>query len=206
MKKIFVLLLILCMLVLCSCSGETDNGEKSTSPSTSTTTAQSTTVPPQRIEHIAQKLEKGMIESFDGYSDEEKEQIKKAVEEDGYSLEFKDDGSGILSNEEGEWTVAKGWVENEYTMGVPEVDFGMVTMSFDDEDSQGKYYMFLIRQASFPEVENYIQKLEQAGFDNITDKVINEDGSMIVFNASNDDGKLVSVGYSANGFTLKLTK
>ncbi len=207
MKKLLVLFMVAVLLFLCACDDETTKQEEKTSTTTTTTTtAASTTIPSQRVEHIAQKLENGMLENLNEYNEEEKEQIKQAVEKDGYTLEFKEDGSGVLSNEEGEWTVAAGWVENEYTQGVPKVDFGAVTMSVEDEDDDGKYYMFLIRQAKFKEVENYIEQLELAGFNDIADKVLNEAGKMIVFNAKNPSGKLVSIGYSSNGFTIKLTK
>ncbi len=204
MKKIFILLLTLSLLVLCGCNNSVE--EKPTENKTTTTNTGKTTIPPSRIEHIANKLEQGMIESFDGYSAEEKEQIKQAVEKDGYTLEFKEDGSGVLSNEEGAWTVAKGWVENEFTKGVPAVDFGMVTMSFSDTDSKGDYYMFLIRQASYSEVENYVEKLKLAGFTDIQSEANNKDGNIIVFEAYNADGKFIALGYSSNGFTVQITK
>ncbi len=209
MKKLFVLILAFSLLCLCGCVKNANNDETATSKTTETTTAStaSTTIHPQRIEHIAKKLEQGMIESFDGYSDEEKEQIKKAVEDDGYTLEYKSDGSAVLSNEEGEWTVAKGWVENEFTKGVPSVDFGMVTMSFSDVNSDGnEYYMFLIRQASYSQAKNYVEKLKAAGFTKVQSEANNEEGNIIVFEAYNADGKFIAVGFSSNGFTVQITK
>ncbi len=209
MKKTVAFLLALCLLTFVGCSGDLSDGEKASSvdgETTTSTTVADATIPSQRIEHIAEKLEKGMLENFDGYSDEEKEQIKEAVEKDGYTLEFNDDGSGKLSNEEGEWTVAAGWVDNEYTRGVPEMDFAVITMSMEDSDNGGDYYMFLIRQADFLEVENYVETLCQVGFDNIETKVINQDVETIVFEAENKDGKGIELGYSSNGFTIKIYK
>lgn len=209
MKKILLLLVTAAVLLLCACNEDSSlKNENSTQSSaeSSSSAEQSTTVPPQRIEHIAEKLESGMLENLDEYSDEEKQQIKEAVEQDGYTLEFNDDGSGVLSNEEGEWTVAAGWVENEYTEGIPVIDFGAVTMSLEDNDSKGDYYMFLIRQASFLEVENYVETLGQVGFDDVESKVVNQDGNAVVFVAQNSAGKRVELGYSSNGFTLKLYK
>lgn len=209
MKKILLLLIACAMLLLCACNQDTADGEEKSTESTAQSSASSegsTTVPAQRIEHIAEKLENGMLENLDEYSDEEKEQIKDAVEKDGYTLEFKDDGSGVLSNEEGEWTVAAGWVENEYTEGIPEIDFGTVTMSLEDNDSKGNYYMFLIRQANFLEVENYVETLSQIGFNEVESKVVNQDGNAVVFVAKNSNGKRVELGYSSNGFTFKVYK
>ncbi|MBQ8227625.1 MAG: hypothetical protein IJZ88_01285 [Clostridia bacterium] len=209
MKKILLLLVTCAMLMLCACDEDTSQEKENSTKSSSqniTSSESSTTVPSQRIEHIAEKLENGMLENLDEYSDEEKEKIKDAVEKDGYSLEFKDDGSGILSNEEGEWTVAAGWVENEYTEGIPVVDFGNVTMSLEDTDSKGDYYMFLIRQANFLEVENYVETLGQIGFNDVESKVVNQDGNAIVFVAENNNGKRVELGYSSNGFTFKIYK
>lgn len=209
MKKAALFLLVGIMILLCSCNSETPVAESTTSKneeSNTTSGSQATTIPPQRIEHIAEKIEQGMIENLDEYSDEEKEQIKEAIEKDGYTIEFKDDGSGVLSNEEGEWTVAAGWVNNDYTEGIPEIDYGEVTMSMEDEDQKGAYYMFLIRKADFLEVENYVETLEQVGFTKIESKVVEQSSNTIVFVASNSAGKLIELGYSQNGFTLKLYK
>lgn len=209
MKKILLLLIACAMLLFCACDEDAPKVEEDQTKSTSQSSApseESTTVAPQRIEHIAEKLEKGMLENLDEYNEEEKEQIKSAVEKDGYTLEFNDDGSGVLSNEEGEWTVAAGWVENEYTEGIPVIDFGTVTMSMEDEDSKGKYYMFLIRQANFLEVENYVETLGQIGFTDVISKVVNQSANAVVFEAQNSNGKRIELGYSSNGFTFKIYK
>ncbi|MBQ8784356.1 MAG: hypothetical protein IJZ57_11360 [Clostridia bacterium] len=209
MKKILLLLIACAMLLLCACDEDTPKVEEDQNKSTSQSSApseESTTVPSQRIEHIAEKLENGMLENLDEYNEEEKEQIKSAVEKDGYTLEFKDDGSGVLSNEEGEWTVAAGWVENEYTEGIPVIDFGTVTMSMEDEDSKGNYYMFLIRQANFLEVENYVETLGQIGYTDVISKVVNQSANAVVFEAQNSNGKRIELGYSSNGFTFKIYK
>ncbi len=207
MKKVCLVLIMVALLSLCACRDNTAQ-EKTTDPqgtSTSSVTKETTTLP-KKIEHIAQKLEKGMLDNLDEYSEDEKEQIKQAVENDGYTLEFNSDGSGTLSNEEGEWTVGAGWVKNEYTDGVPEIDFASITMSMEDQDSKGDYLMFLIRQANFLEVENYVETLEQCGFNDVDSKTVIQDGDTIVFEAANSQGKRVELGYSSLGFTLKLYK
>lgn len=210
MKKLICFSLLLVFVIMCGCGkaaqSQPDSTVGSTDSSTTASTQKTASDSHQKIHQAAERVKNGNMSSFEGYSDEELEKIVEAVEEDGYSLEIQDDGSGILSNEEGEWIIAKGWVENEYTKGVEPVNFGEITMSLEDEDSQGKYYMFLIRNADFLEVENYVETLCQTGFDNVTDKVINHSGKMIVFTAENDQGKKASIGYSSNGFTLKLTK
>ncbi len=204
MKKTAVVLLAAVMLILCSCNGNPDTSEqKTTEP---VTTTMSTTMPPKKAEHIAQKIEEGLVGDLNEYSEDEKEQIKDAAEKDGYTLEFKDDGSGVLSNEEGEWTVGAGWVENDYTASVPEMDFGVITMSVEESDSKGEYYMFLIRQADFFETENYVETLEQVGFNEVETKAVYQQSNSIVFIAENKSGKRVEIGYSPNGFTLKLYK
>lgn len=212
MKKLVLSVLLLTLIAFYGCGDNASNKKPQTTVTTATTTVttsgqmQTTTMSPQKVKHIANKLKNGMLENFDGCSDADKEAIKKAVAKDGYTLVFKDDGSGVLSNDEGEWTVAAGWVENEYTQGVPEIDFGIITMSVEDEDKQGKYYMFYIRQASFNEVKEYVELLEKTGFDIIEDKALNEEGSMVVFNSSNKEGKHISLGYSSHGLTLEITK
>ncbi len=207
MKKLLALISAFCVLLLCGCNDNKNNENSGTTTTTSATAATSSSkAPSKKIEHIAQKLEQGMLESFEGYSDEEKEQIKQAVENDGYTLEFKEDGSGVLSNEEGAWTVAKGWVDNEITKGVPKVDFGMITMSFSDSDSNGEYYMFLIRQASYAQVKNYIEKLKTAGYTNVEDQADSKESNALVYVAKNQNGKRIAVGYSSNGFTVQISK
>lgn len=204
MKKTILLLLAVVMFLFSACEKkppETD--AESTDPST--TTKESTTLA-QKIEHIADKLKNGMLENLEDYNEEEKEQIKQAVENDGYTLEFNEDGSGTLSSEEGEWTVAAGWVRNDYTDGVPEVDFANITMSMEDSDNRGNYYMFLIRQANYLEVENYVETLEGSGFDKVISKAMYQEGNTAVFEAENSEGKRVELGYSSLGFTFKIYK
>ncbi len=206
MKKVLPLLLVVLLLLLCSCADESYEEKVTDESVTTSSTTKETTTLPKKIEHIANKLENGMLENLDEYSDEEKEQIKQAVENDGYTLEFNPDGSGKLSNEEGEWTVAAGWVKNEYTEGVPEIDFANITMSVEESDKKGNYYMFLIRQANFLEVENYIETLCQVGFDKVETKTIAQESNSAVFEAENSQGKRVEIGYSSLGFTLKIYK
>lgn len=204
MKKVWLVILVLVLFLLCSCEG--NNTQQTTSKADSSSATQQTTTVPQKIEHVAQKLENGMLDNLDEYSDDEKDQIKQAVENDGYTLEFNPDGSGTLSNEEGEWTVGAGWVRNEYTETVPEIDFANITMSLEDKDSDGEYYMFLIRQANFLEVENYVETLEQCGFNKVETKTVIQESNTVVFEAENAQGKRVELGYSSLGFTLKLYK
>lgn len=207
MKKAGFVIAVCLLLFLCACEDSVVQNKTTNPDGTSTSSAiKETTTLPQKIEHIAQKLENGMLDNLDEYSDDEKEQIKQAVENDGYTLEYNSDGSGTLSNEEGEWTVGAGWVKNEYTEGVPEIDFANVTMGYEDKDSKGDYYMFLIRQANFLEVENYVETLEQAGFNKVETKTVNQHGNAVVFEAENDQGKRVELGYSSLGFTLKIYK
>ena len=207
MKKLRFVIIACALLLLCACEADVTQEKTTTLDGTSNSSAtKETTTLPQKIEHIAQKLENGMLDNLDEYSDDEKEQIKQAVENDGYTLEYNDDGSGTLSNEEGEWIVGAGWVKNEYTDGVPEIDFADVTMGLEDKDSKGNYYMFLLRKANFLEVENYVETLEQAGFDNVETKTVNQQGDAVVFEAENAQGKRIELGYSSLGFTLKIYK
>ena len=207
MKKIWFVFIACALLVLCACedNSEQENNTSSNAASTTSSTKETTTLP-KNIEHIADKLENGMLDNLDDYSDDEKEQIKQAVENDGYTFEYNDDGSGTLSNEEGEWTVGAGWVKNEYTDGVPEIDFANITMSLEDSDSKGDYYMFLIRQANFLEVENYVETLEQCGFNQVDTKTVIQESNTAVFESENAQGKRVELGYSSLGFTLKIYK
>ncbi len=206
MKKVWLFLIVTSLLLLCACGDNSSEETPADKINTSSSVTPETTTLPQKIEHIAQKLENGMLDNLDEYSDDEKEQIKQAVENDGYTLEYNADGSGTLSNEEGEWTVGAGWVRNEYTDSVPEIDFADVTMSLEDKDSGGEYYMFLIRQANFLEVENYVETLEQCGFNKVETKTVIQEGNTVVFEAENAQGKRVELGYSSLGFTLKIYK
>lgn len=207
MKKIGLVLIACALLLLCACQDNSAKEKNTSSNAVSTSSAtKETTTLPKKIEHIADKLEKGMLDNLDEYSDDEREQIKQAVENDGYTLEFNADGSGTLSNEEGEWTVGAGWVKNEYTDGVPEIDFANITMSMEDSDSKGNHYMFLIRQANFLEVENYVETLEQCGFNKVDTKTVVQESNTVVFEAENAQGKRLELGYSSLGFTLKIYK
>ena len=213
MKKIAAAVLpVLMLIALCSCSDKADGGDTaanttaSSGTSYSDETTESTTLAQQKIDHIAESIEKGRFSSFDGYSEQEKEQIKQAVENDGYTLEYNSDGSGTLSNDEGSWFVGKGWVDNEFTKGVPAPSFGTVTMSAQDKDDEGDFYIFLLREVNAREAADYVTELEKAGFTNADSKQIDVDAGVVMFDASNGAGKCVSVGFSSNGFSLKIYK
>lgn len=216
MKRIIALLSAAAMVLsLCSCgkvaeskddkssesggflSGIISSGKKKSDEET--TTAKT----PEDLSHAADKIEKGRFDSFDGYSDEEKQKIKEYAEKDGYTLEYNEDGSGTLSNEEGSWYVGKGWTDSEYTEGVPPIDFGTITMSSEMEESEGKYYIFLVRDVSSARVKEYVESLEAAGFKDTGDSVIDTDSGIISFTGEND-AKRVEAAYSSNGFTFKI--
>ena len=211
MKKIAAAVLtFLIACALCSCSDKADGGNDaantavSSGTSYSDETSETTTLSQQKIDHIAESIEKGRFSTFDSYSDEEKEQIKQAVEEDGYTLEYNPDGSGTLSNDEGSWFIGKGWVDNEFTKGLPAPNFGEVTMSAQDKDDGGDFYIFLLREVTAQEAADYVAELEKAGFTKEDSRQIDVNAGVVMFDASNSAGKYVSVGYSSNGFTLKI--
>ena len=54
--------------------------------------------------------------------------------------------------------------------------------------------------------EKAMELLEKAGFTNADSKQIDVDAGVVMFDASNGAGKCVSVGFSSNGFTLKIYK
>ena len=211
MKKIAAAVLsVMLVFALGACSGKSNGGDTAVNTtaglgtSYSDETSESTTLSQQKIEHIAESIEKGRFDTFDSYSDEEKEKIKQAVEKDGYTLEYNPDGSGTLSNDEGSWFIGKGWVDNEFTQGVPAPDFGTVTMSAQDKDDDGDFYIFLLREVTAQEASDYVAELEKAGFTDADSKQIDVDAGAVMFDASNGVGKYVSVGFSSNGFTLKI--
>ena len=212
LKKLLSLLLLTATISLlflsCKISKSTDNGTSDApSPDNSkTVTEELTTLTPQRAQGVANEIEKGRFDNFDKYSDEDKELIKKSVEEDGYTLEYNSDGSATLSNEEGSWFIGTGWAENEYTEGMPKPDFGTVTMSAEDEEGGSKFYMFLIRNASAQQTADYVEKLEESGFVSTEEKIVDVDNGIIVFKGKNSTGKTVELGYSKNGLTIKIYK
>ena len=208
MKRIAVLPILLMLAVFfTACQKETTDAtssEPNSSESSTLSEQDKTTVPQQRINHIAESIEQGQFESFDRYTDTDKEKIKKAVEDDGYTLVYNKDGSGTLSNDEGSWYVGKGWVSNKFTDGLPKPEFGVITMSAQDKDENGEFYIFLIRKASVKEVADYVDKLEQLGFKAEGEKVESIENGAVVFNAKNADGKKVEIAYSSNGFTYRI--
>ena len=219
MKKLTAVALCAALLLcFCACSGGKDENGKADGGKDDggvfsniisgkifekTTT---TTMPAEEASHLAQKIESGRFDSFDGYSDEEKEKIKNFVEQDGYTLEYNEDGSGTLSNEEGSWFVGKGWVDNEYTASVPPVDFGTVTMSSEYEEKGESYYIFLVKETSAATVQEYTEKLKAAGFTEDVESQSDVDAGIVTFCASNSGGKRVEAAYSSYGFTLKIFK
>lgn len=163
-----------------------------------------TTMPEEEASHVASKIEDGRLDSFSSYNEEEKAKIKEYVEKDGYSLEYNSDGSGTLSNEEGSWYVGKGWVDNEYTEGVPPIDFGKITMSSEMEENDGKYYIFLIREASVYTANEYVEKVKAAGFADTGGSVCDVDSGIISYTGDDGNGKRVEIAYSSYGFTVKI--
>lgn len=218
MKKIISALLVLAVLFSFSAcgkksTGETEKNDKDSGGAFSglisadkdkkekTTT---TTMPEEDVSHIAKKIEDGRFDNFSSYNEKEKEKIKEYVEKDGYTLEYNPDGSGTLSNEEGSWFVGKGWADNEYTKGVPVIDFGTVTMSSEMEEGNGKYYIFLIRDASVYKVKEYVDAVSAAGFSDDGSSVLDIDSGVISFSGENDSGKRIEIAYSSYGFTVKI--
>ena len=165
-----------------------------------------TTMPAEEASHIAQKIENGRFDTFDGYSDEDKEKIREYAAQDGYTLEYNEDGSGTLSNEEGSWFVGKGWVDNEYTDSVPPIDFGTITMSSVLEDSGRSYYIFLIKNTSASAALDYTEKLKAAGFTEDVESQTDVDAGIVTYCASDSSGKRVEAAYSSYGFTVKISK
>ena len=212
MKKLLQLLLpLLAISLLLSSCKKNDEHLQSTSPSESsaestTTAEETTTLSPQRAEGVAMEIEKGRFESFDKYSDNEKELIKNAVEEDGYTLEYNDDGTATLSNEEGSWFIGTGWADNEYTKDLPKPDFGTVTMSAEDSEKGNDFYIFLIRSATAQQVADYVDKLEESGFKPTQETVVDVKNNVISFYGTNPGGKSVEIGFTTNGLTIKIYK
>lgn len=213
MKKfaslIFTAALLLC---LCSCqkneSGSADSGifsgviSKIDGGKEEKTTT--TTMPSEEASHLAEEIENGRFDSFDSYNKEEKEKIKEYVEKDGYTLEYNEDGSGTLSNEEGKWLIGKGWVRNDYTRGIPEIDFGEITMSTESVESGKDCYVFLVKKATPDNAQQYIKKLIAAGFKDTGESQLNADSGMVAFSGKDDSGRVIAAAYSSFGFTVKI--
>lgn len=213
-KQRFLLLLLILpaisvLLASCKVSKISDPGSSTAAPSSQSASSgeKSTTLSSQRAQRVANDIEKGRFDNFDSYSDEEKEIIKKSVEDDGYTLEYNPDGSATLSNEEGSWFIGTGWTENEYTKGIPKPDFGTVTMSAEDEDGGEKFYIFLIKNASAEQVADYTGKLKEAGYTPSPESVIDIENGIISFDGKNSAGRSISIGYTVRtGMTVKLCK
>ena len=79
-------------------------------------------------------------------------------------------------------------------------------MSAEDEEGGSKFYMFLIRNASVQQAADYVEKLEKSGFSSTEEKIADVDNGIIVFKGKNSAGKIVEIGYSKNGLTIKIFK
>ena len=211
MKKLPLLLAALTISLSFAACKEIKNNNENTSSSLAedssasvSATEERTTLSSQRAEGVARDIEKGRFDSFSQYSDEEKELIKKSVEQDGYTMKYNSDGSATISNDEGSWFIGTGWAENEYTEGLPKVDFGTVTMSAQGEEQGKDFYIFLIKNAAAQQVADYIETLEEAGFSDSGDKIVDIQNGVISFIGTNSESKTVELGYTANGMTLKI--
>ena len=181
---------------------QTENvSESSTAEGAVTTTA----IPEQRVEHVAESVEKGLISDFGQFSDADKKKIKEKIEEDGYTFEYNSDGSATLGNEEVTVVVGRGWEDNEYTKGIPEYTDGDITMGSNGSDSDGDFCIFLVRNSSAKEAIEYVGKLEEAGFKD-DNKEMSAEAAVVSFEGKNSEGRQVSVGYSSYGFTIKAYK
>lgn len=215
-KTLAVISAMVLLLSLCACkrtgteSENTDTKEdkgffsgifSSDKKEAETTT---TTIPAEEASHLAKKIENGRFGSFDDYGEEDKQKIKEYAEKDGYTLEYNEDGSGTLSNEEGTWFVGKGWVDNEYTDGVPPIDFGKITMSSECEENEKKYYIFLVKETSADRAKEYADSVKAAGFEEIGESVTDLDAGIVTFTGENESGKHIEIAYSGNGLTVKI--
>ncbi|MBQ7596624.1 MAG: hypothetical protein IJU45_08175 [Clostridia bacterium] len=212
MKKLLLLLLLLTaisiLLSSCKVSGnnEADTSKTDSQSGTSAVTEESTTLSPQSAKGVARQIENGRFDNFNNYSDEDKALIKESVEKDGYTLEYNSDGTATLSNEEGSWFIGTGWADNEYTKGLPAPDFGTVTMSAEDEEKGKSFYIFLIKNATARQAADYVEKLEDSGFESTQEKTVDIDNNVVVFYGKNSNGKIVELGYTHNGLTIKIYK
>lgn len=216
-KKVLIILAAAAAagLMLCSCSSsqssETGSSPQEVSAASQTEAGaaedETTTLSSQKAEGVARDIEKGNFDNFKNYSDQEKELIRQTVEKDGYTLEYNDDGSATLSNDEVSVIIGAGWVENEYTKDIPAPGFGTVTKSSEGSDSGNDFYIFLIKDADAQQIADYISKLEQTGFAAVGEKTVDIENGVISFDGQNSEGKKISIGFTQrNGMTLKITK
>lgn len=200
MKKTLAMIsAALVILSFASCKKSAD-----TQSTTAADASVTTTMPSEKASHLAKKIEDGHFDSFDGYNDEEKEKIKESIEKDGFTLEYNDDGSATVSNEEVTYFVGKGWVDNEYTKDVPPIDFGTITKSSEYDEEEEKFYIFLINDASAVNAQEYVDRLKDAGFKETGENESDVASGIVTFTGENEDGKRVEVACSPYGFTVKI--
>ncbi len=200
MKKVLIVFsAFILMFLMTSCSKEKNKQkvEESTEP---------TALLEEEADYYAKKIAKGRLGSLKEFNEKEKAEIKKELENEGYTVVFNDDGSGLISNEDGQWYIGKGWNDTDYTDGVPAVDFGTITMSSEEKDNQGNSYIFLVRDVTSNQAADYVEKLKKAGFEEQPGSAVDAKSGVVQFIGKNKSGKTVNVGYSSRGFTVRIYK
>lgn len=143
------------MFSLCSCK---DNGEQAIPENTETGEY-------SEMRRIALAIENQTFTGkFDKYTAEQKEEIKSYLKRSDYNITFNDDGSAEVEHGGKNWLVGTGWVQNELTEDVPEPKLGDIAQVTPDPYGDGKAYFFFIKATGSESFEQYVERLNEAGF------------------------------------------
>lgn len=191
MKRISAFIIaVLLLFSLCSCKSNVEQ----TIPE-NTETGEYT-----EMRRVALAIEnKTFTGKFDKYTAEQKEEISSYLKRTKYNITYKDDGSAEIEHRGKKWLIGIGWVQNEFTEGIPEPKLGDFAQVTPDPRGDGKAIFFLIKATGSENFEQYVKRLNEAGFETVG-TFPNEDNTFSAVKGS----KRINIFFMYKGYQIEI--
>ncbi len=131
-------------------------------------------------------------------------QLEADAAANGYEIQWDDDGSMVIAQEDGNTIALNGnWPDNEYTKAVPEPNISITASSNDDSS-----FTVIFGSTTKEEIQDYANQLKNAGFTedaNTQDQAI-EGMDIFLYSAHNSDGLYIELMYTGAQNVLTISK
>ncbi len=131
-------------------------------------------------------------------------QLEADGEENGYKIQWAEDGSMILVEDNGNTVALNGdWPDNEFTKAVPRPNLP-ITASTTEESS----FFAIFGETSKEDLKAYAEELIKAGFTQEADTQEQSFGGMDIYSytAQNSDGLCIELVYTGTQNVLSISK
>jgi hypothetical protein len=156
------------------------------------------------------------------YDQATREALIRAAREEGGDMEFRPDGSVIITDSEGNmsiqnpdgtWTYKTtdgeqsqyggNWPDNEFTKLVPKPDLAVLATNTTEDE-----FGVVFSEATLAQVKAYTEEVKKEGFtvEPETNEQIISGVQIYSYTAKNEDGYELEISYSAGAATFKIYK